>query len=309
MIVKQFGEPCYKITFLGCVKVGKTAIINRFINKSYCPDYYQTKAIESYVTHLNLSEEEVLKKTYVNLIIEDTFGINNSILNKSPELITSEKMKKERLRMSTQFKNIMFTSSIKKDSILEEKRKKINTRNKKVDMNEEILKDSLGYGSSFIERNGFVFVCDCVKENTMETVFKLIENMNKIEKSNNLIYPKMILFNMMDKVSEKEFYKFIENKVNVIENYRSKYKIDIFRVSALTGQGIEDSIKKFVRGIHQEISNASQNNGVEEQEEDDAVNFNPDFVDKLNSCTKNIMCGNRIFSCGQNSGSEDESDS
>ena len=304
-----FSEPCYKITFLGCVKVGKTAIINRLVNKSFSQDYYQTQKIENYVTYLNLSEEEVSKKTYVNLIIEDTFGINNSILNKSPELITSEEMKKERTRMSTQFKNIMFTSSTKKDSILDEKRKRINSRKKNVNMYEEILNDSLGYGSNFIERNGFVFVCDCVKENTMETVFKLIENMNKIERSNNLFYPKIILFNMSDKVNEKEFYKFIEKKIDVIENYKSKNKIDIYKVSALTGQCIEDAIKKFVRGIHQDFGYSHQNNGVEEQEEDDAVNFNPDFVDKLNSCTKNIMCGNRIFSCGQDSGSEDEFDS
>ena len=61
-------EPCMKVTMMGCCYVGKTSIINRLINRSYSHYYDPTEDIETYSFRLNLNEEEVAQKTYINVI-------------------------------------------------------------------------------------------------------------------------------------------------------------------------------------------------------------------------------------------------
>ncbi len=162
--------------------------------------------------------------------------------------------------------------------------------------------DNLGYSSDYIERNGFFFVCDCVKPETMEIAFKLIEKLQNVEKSNNITYPKMLLFNMCDKVTETEFFNFIKEKVDAIENFKGKYKLDILKVSALTGQGINDAFRRFLGRIHQEMSNAKQNDGIPEQDDDNKDRlYLGDYScgDGFKSFFFFFVCGNQTLTgCG-----------
>ncbi len=66
------GPLSIRITFLGTVGVGKTSIINRIINNNFNPQYEPTMNIENYGINLNISENNVSKKTYVMINLEDT---------------------------------------------------------------------------------------------------------------------------------------------------------------------------------------------------------------------------------------------
>lgn len=300
--MKKQAEPTYKVTFLGCVRVGKTAIINRLINKSFTFTYEPTKNIENYACHYNLNEENVGQRTYANVIIEDTFGLNNSILNKPQELLVSKELRQLRQKMTRQFKEIMFTSADKNEKMSGELHKvSKNKKSKPIDWQKEIYMEILGCPSEHIERNGFIFVCDCVNENTMETAFKLIQKLQEVEKSNNLIYPKMLLFNMSDKVNENEFYEFIQKKEDDIETLKKKCELEFFKVSALTGQGINEAFKRFLGRIHQKLSNEKQNEGIQEADDDEDVRiYNADCNDKLNFYLRKLFCGREVDvpSCG-----------
>ena len=90
--------PIIKITLLGWCKVGKTSIINKLVSKTFSPIYEPTTEVNTFQIKLNLSESEKTQKTYVNLIIEDVFGLNNTILNKPEKLIKSENIKKKEIK-------------------------------------------------------------------------------------------------------------------------------------------------------------------------------------------------------------------
>lgn len=309
---KKNFTPVYKITILGCVAVGKTSIINRLINKNFNTGYEPTKEIENYAIKFNLSEDGVANKTYAYVLIEDTFGLNNSILNKPEKMLVSKDLKELRKRMTKQFKDIMFTSSEKNDKISREQLNKSKNKGKKeINLEQEILLDNLGYPSEIIERNGFVFVCDCSDSSNMETIFKLIEKLQEVEKSNNLNYPKMLLFNMCDKVNEDEFYEFIQKKSGDIENYKNKFKFEVFRVSALTGQGIDEAFKKFLGVIHENKSNEKQNEGINQDDDEEERDLKLDTIDSCNHCLKKYSCGKAsiptcFYNCARNQNEDDE---
>ncbi|MCQ2817808.1 MAG: ADP-ribosylation factor-like protein [archaeon] len=295
MSKKNKNFNCIKVAVLGCTNTGKTAVINRLINKTFIKAYNPTLDIETYSCLFNLNDDDVEQKTFVHLIVQDTFGLNNSILNKPPELITSKNILAKREKMSQQFKDIMFSSSELRNKIMLGDKGKKDVNN----MEEEILLDNLGYESEVIPRLGFVFVCDCEKLNTFDSVEKVIEKLQEIEKSNNLKYPKLILFNKSDKVDEEEFKEYIHKKQAALETFSGKYRMDILRVSALTGNGIVEAFKSFLTKIHQEQQNKKQNEGInepegDEDEKDIAITCN----DKLASFSKKAFCGRNLFSCG-----------
>lgn len=61
-----------RITFLGNTAVGKTSIINRLISNNFTAQYEPTMKVENYGINLNISENNVTKKTYVMINLEDT---------------------------------------------------------------------------------------------------------------------------------------------------------------------------------------------------------------------------------------------
>jgi GTPase SAR1 family protein len=301
--------PIIKITLLGWCKVGKTSIINKLVSKTFSPIYEPTTEVNTFQIKLNLSESEKTQKTYVNLIIEDVFGLNNTILNKPEKLIKSENIKKKRNKMCKIFREIMLSSTEKRNK-LSEQEKQINkkTVKKPVNMRDEMLNDFLGENSEYIDRNGFVFVCDITNIKSYESVIKVIEKMRDIEKTNNLNYQKMIIFNKCDKLDRNKFNEEMERKRNEIEELKNKFKIDFFRVSALTGYGIEEAFRRFLYKIYQEQRNESQNDGIDDPDEEDVLKFKPQCIDKANSCTKSIFCGKALFFCGGDDDDENDSD-
>lgn len=66
------GPLTVRITFLGNTAVGKTSIINRIINNNFTAQYDPTMKVECYGLNLNISENNVAKKTYVMTSLEDT---------------------------------------------------------------------------------------------------------------------------------------------------------------------------------------------------------------------------------------------
>ena len=66
------GPITVRITFIGNTAVGKTSLINRIINNTFTPQYDPTMKIENYGINLNISEDNVSKKTYVMINLEDT---------------------------------------------------------------------------------------------------------------------------------------------------------------------------------------------------------------------------------------------
>jgi GTPase SAR1 family protein len=66
------GPLTVRITFLGNTAVGKTAIINRIISNTFTAQYEPTMKIDNYGINLNISENNVTKKTYVMINLEDT---------------------------------------------------------------------------------------------------------------------------------------------------------------------------------------------------------------------------------------------
>lgn len=292
---KSKSYSCIKICLMGCTNVGKTALINRLINKNFSKVYEPTMKLETYSFLFNLNDENVVQKTYVNLIIQDTFGLNNSILNKPPELIVSKNIKKQREKMTKEFKEIMFSSTEMRNKLMS-----VDKNQQKMDINfeEELLMDNIGYESDNIPRSGFIFVCDCENLKSFESIEKIIEKLQEVEKSNNLKYPKMILFNKSDRLNEEEFREYVQRKATVLESFKGRSKIDIFRVSALTGHGVEDAFKMFVTRIHQEQQNQKQNDGISEPEENSSNRWNPSCEDSMASFSKKMFCGKNIFSCG-----------
>jgi GTPase SAR1 family protein len=266
-------ERCFKITLLGDSNVGKTAIITKLVNKYFPIIYEPTTEIENYSVKLNLTEEDIAQKTYVNLTVQDTFGLNNSLLNKLPELITSQVLREKRDHMTKIFKDIMFTSN--------EKRKKISCEEKGMKPSQDLKKKSVivkeniynddpkNENESKIERLGFIFVCDSENMKSLENVTHIIKKLHEIEKTNNLIYPKCIFFNKADKVSEKFFKENLKQYASQLEAFKNKFKIDFLRVSALTGQGLIEGFRRFLSKIHQKKEDEDQNDGIKEPDDDD----------------------------------------
>ena len=170
-------EPCIKVTMMGCCNVGKTAIINRLVNKCFTFNYEPTTDIVTYSLRINLNEEEVVQKTYINLIIQDTFGLNNPILDKPPELLTSKILKDKREQMTKQFRDLMFTSNEMRNKISNNEKKTKFSQKKGVNIKEEIFMETMAYESEDIQRGGFVFVCDSENDKSLDQVIKIIEKL------------------------------------------------------------------------------------------------------------------------------------
>ena len=300
-------EPCYKITVMGNAEVGKTSVINRLVNKCFIPIYKPTTDIETYSCRLNLNDDSCSQKTFVNVIIQDTFGLDNPILNMPVQLMTSPLIKQKREKMSSQFTSLMLTSNERRDQLSKNEKAAKTKFNKKkaVNYKDEIFMESIGIESEHISRVGFVFVCEIKNEGSIKSVIKIIEKLHEIEKSNNLICTKMIMFNKTDIIEENEFNETIV-KFPELKEFITKYKIDISKVSALTGRGISDSFINFLNKIHQEQRNQQQNDGINEPDDIAHEYDHIGCIDNMNSMSKKIFCGRSLFTCGEHSEEDDD---
>ena len=278
--VKYEDLLCCKIAVMGSSAVGKTAIINRLVNNYFPIIYEPTSKVENFTFLFNLSEFDIKEKTYVMVTLEDMFGLNNPLLQTPENLITSNEQLEQRAHMTDIFKKIMFTSSDKRKALSTDLKKPKNSSNvkkvTKMNIYEKIFNDD-----PLIERRGFILICDCTDLKTIEDLKIIIDKLNQIEKTNNLIYPKCILINKIDKI-DKEKLKIIIKDFEVL---RTKFKIDICKISALTNYGVVESFKKFISKIHQQEADNKQNEGYEDQDQDednfDAVNYLLKLLDYL----------------------------
>lgn len=65
------GPLTVSLTFIGNNATGKTSIINRIINNNFSTKYEPTMKIENYGININISDSNVVKKTYVMINFED----------------------------------------------------------------------------------------------------------------------------------------------------------------------------------------------------------------------------------------------
>ena len=65
------GPLSLRITLIGNNATGKTSLINRIINNNFSTIYHPTMKMENYGINLNISENNVVKKTYVMINFED----------------------------------------------------------------------------------------------------------------------------------------------------------------------------------------------------------------------------------------------
>lgn len=303
--LKYNDIPLFKIAIMGSAAVGKTSIINRLINNNFSVVYEPTLEVNNYTTLFNLNEYDVKTKTYVMLTLEDIFGINNPLLQTPESLVTSEIQKERRKQMTHSFQKLMFTSVDKRDKVSNEqdKKKTKNTSNKKDRNPKYIVYERLFENDDKIERQGFMFVCDCTDPKTYDDIKVIMEKIYQIEKTNNIIYPKCILLNKIDQAHDKKKLKTI---ISDLEGFKAKMKFEFYRVSALTNLGVQEAFRKFISKIHQQQVDQKQNEGVDDMENDEVESDQITCQDKWNSCSKKAMCGNRMFTCGEAADSEEE---
>jgi GTPase SAR1 family protein len=268
--IKYNEIPNIKIAVLGSVATGKTAIINRLVNNNFSIGYEPTLEVTNYTVLFNLNEYDVKNKTYVMLTLEDMFGINNPLLQSHESTITSSYLKEKRTEMSATFQKLMFTSVEKRDKLsAESEKKKTKNVNPKKDRNPKFLiYEQIFENDEKIERVGFIFVCDCNDQKSYEAIKTIIEKLHQIEKTNNLMYPKCIFINKIDKGADKKKLKAI---ITDLQQFKTKFKLEFYKTSALTNYGITESFRKFISKIHQQQVDQKQNEGVEDQENDDIM--------------------------------------
>jgi GTPase involved in cell partitioning and DNA repair len=116
-----------------------------------------------------------------------------------------------------------------------------------------------------IERKGFVLVCDATNDQSVDAIITLLQKLTQIEKSNDLVYPKGVFINKIDKVDKEKLKKITEK----LDQEKPKIKFDYFKTSALTNYMIVESFKKFLSRIHQIEADSKQNEGYEDKSDDD----------------------------------------
>ena len=122
----------------------------------------------NYSVRLNIGDEYKDRK-YIELILEDVFGLNNPLLQTQENLVKSITLQEKRKKMVNEFKNIMFTSLNKKtksDNYLRIFRKKSL-------LSENLNKKGISV-SNLSERNGFIIVFDLTEPSTLEDVNQII---------------------------------------------------------------------------------------------------------------------------------------
>ena len=284
-----------KIAVVGSSAVGKTSICTRICNNFFTPIYEPTLEIDNFTTLFKITEAEVTNQTYIFTTLEDYFGLNNPLLQSSENTILNDFLKKKRQEMVENFKSLMFTSVNKRDEMSKEETKKKKFDPKKDKDPKLIHYENIFTDDKSIERQGFILVCDITEQASLEDLKTVIEKMQQIEKTSGLTFPKCLFINKIDRNIDK---KKVKSFLAEAEQLKQKYKIDIYRVSALNNSGIIDGFRKFLSKIHQQIMDAKQNEGMEEKDKSDEEDDPITCTDKFNSCSRRVFCGSRMFTCG-----------
>lgn len=301
--IKYNNVIAMKIAVVGSSAVGKTSICTRICNNFFTSIYEPTLEIDNFSTLFKVTESEVTNHTYIFTTLEDYFGLNNPLLQSSENTISNEYLKKKRQEMVNQFTKLMFTSVNKRDEMSKEESKKKKFDPKKDKDPKFIHYENIFTNDKSIERQGFIFVCDITEPTSLEDLKTVIEKMQQIEKTSGLSFNKCLFINKIDRNIDK---KKVKSFLQEAEALKQKYKIDIYRVSALNNSGIIDGFRKFLSKIHQQILDAKQNEGFDEkdvvEDEDEEINC----TDKFNSCSRRVFCGSRMFTCGGRNDEDEE---
>lgn len=284
-----------KIAVVGSSAVGKTSICTRICNNFFTPHYEPTLEIEQFTTLFKVTEAGVSNQTYIFTTLEDYFGLNNPLLQCSENTIKNDYLKAKKNQMVDEFKSLMFTSVIKRDEMSKEETKKKKFDPKKDKDPKFIHYENIFTKDKSIERRGFIFVCDITESQSLEDLKTVIEKMQQIEKTSGLIFPKCVFINKVDRNFDK---KKVKSFFTEVEQLKVKYKLDVFKVSALNNSGIIEAFRKFLSKIHQQILDSKQNEGMEEKDKSDEEEDPITCTDKYNSCSRRFFCGSRAFTCG-----------
>lgn len=242
-----------------------------------------------------ITEAEVSNQTYIFATLEDYFGFNNPLLEASDNIIKSEYLKKKKSDMKNAFTELMFTSVNKRNEMSKEETKKKKFDPKKDKDPKFIHYENIFTKDKSIERRGFILVCDITEQKTLTDLDIIVEKMQQIEKTTGLVFPKCIFVNKIDRNIDK---KKVKTFMSEVEQLKTKYKLDYYKVSALNNSGIIDSFRKFLSKIHQQLMDQKQNEGMEEKDLEEEEESIITCQDKYNACSKKFFCGSRMFTCG-----------
>lgn len=197
--------------------------------------------------------------------------------------------------MVNEFINLIYTSHTKRNELSKEETKKKKYDPKKDKDPKYIHYENIFNNDSCVERQGFIFVCDITDKQSLEDAKLVIEKMQQMEKTSGFNYPKCIFINKTDRNIEKKIIKAFNNEADIL---KQKYKLELYKVSALNNSGVIDSFRKFLSKIHQQLMDLKQNEGMEEKDPDDNDDEKITCTDKFNSCSRKMFCGSRLFTCG-----------
>lgn len=287
----------YKICFIGSCAVGKTSIINRIINNSFTGFYDPTLEQVLYHTEFKLKknyisdniEDSSLIYERVNLVLEDLFGLNNSIIQTNSVNIKSTRIKEKRINMINCLKDVIYSCN----SIVKSYEDYDNIHSKDILSNTSRI---LSYQLS-IPRLGLIFVIDITDENTFKEALTIINQIIYIEKNSGCKTEKCILLNKHDKMSDNKKIINLKDKLSeVIEHCL------VYEVSAFSNYNINESLSKFIlkmqnkffkfNDIKKNINYQSINEEVEEDRKENTI-------EQSNNLGNKIFCGANLFSCGR----------
>jgi GTPase SAR1 family protein len=265
----------FKVSVIGSAAVGKTSIISRLVNNYFPNIYEQTMDIEKFTALFSLNEYEVKERTYVMVTLEDTFGLNNPLLQTPAELMTSSVLKEKREYLSNIFKDIMFTSMQKRDKLANEQ-KKIKKEKRSKNLKYEIFEENYNFKilnpkEEKIERRGYILVCDCSDYKSYEDINQILSKLHQIEKSNNLTYyyPKCVFINKHDKIIDNEVKANLKKITQSLDMWKKKCNLEYYKVSALTNENMLEYFRRFLSKIHQIIVEDDQNDGASDNENEE----------------------------------------
>jgi hypothetical protein len=238
----------------------------------------------NYSTLFNLSDDDSKDKTYIELILEDVFGLNNPLLQTQESLIKSKTLLDKRKKMVEDFKNVMMTSQNKKSQMDEQKRFSRQSK----------LSQAISVSNIF-ERNGFIIVFDITEHSSLEDAQFILKRLYEMEKTNGIKYEKCVLANKTDKVIDKK--RFL-NILHELDAFRKTYKCMAYLVSAKTNEMVSEGFKEFLLNVFNKNVKEHHNNNVEE-EGFEIPDIDLTCTEQLTNCGNRAVCGNRLFACGK----------
>lgn len=89
--------PKFRICVLGPSYVGKTQVINRFVNNTFTAHYEPTIGCKSFRRAINVNEDDVtVEPRFVDLEIWDMFPHDHPLLNQEKELMEDDALEMEK---------------------------------------------------------------------------------------------------------------------------------------------------------------------------------------------------------------------